>query len=208
MIKNIYYLAILIVLAACSTSSKLNTKWFNEKAPEFFSVVFETSKGEFTLKIERKNSPEAVDRFYQLVRHNYFDGNLFYRVNPGFVAQFGTNDSRVLNFWNTMKIKDEPVRQGNDKGTLSFARGGPNTRGTDLFINLSDNKRLDTLLYNDVKGFPTFGVVTGGMNVLENLYSGYADTTMENLQLMYENKKAFLELFPELDSIQKVYLKY
>lgn len=106
------------------------------------------------------------------------------------MAQFGTKDPKVLNFWSKRKIKDEPVVQGNAKGTLSFSRSGPNTRGTDLFINLSNNNR-DTLLYNNVKGFPTFGVVTSGMNVLEHLYFGYADNTKKNLQLMYEKKKAF-----------------
>ncbi len=198
-------LPFLIVITAC-TSSKFNSKWLDETAPETFSTVFETSKGDFTVAVERKLSPEAVDRFYQLVNYNYFDGNLFYRVNPGFVAQFGTKDSTALKFWSSKKVDDEPVAQGNAKSTLSFARGGPKTRSTDLFINLSDNHRLDTLLYNDVRGFPTFGKVTKGMQVLESLYSGYADTTMDKLDLMYSNEKAFLVQFSKLDTIHKAYL--
>ena len=158
------------------------------------------------MAVERELSPEAVDRFYQLVKYKYFDGNLFYRVNPGFVAQFGTKDSAALNFWSSKKVQDEPVVQGNTKGTLSFARGGPKTRSTDLFINLSDNHRLDTLLWNDVRGFPTFGKVTKGMKVLEALYSGYADTTMSKLRLMYSDEKTFLKEFPKLDTIHRAYL--
>lgn len=195
-----------ITLAACSTS-KFNSKWLKESAPETFTTIFETTQGDFEVLVERKYSPKAADRFYQLIKHRYFEGNLFYRVNPGFVAQFGTKDSLSQRFWSKNKIPDEPVLQGNDKGTLSFARGGPATRGTDLFINLSDNNRLDTLFYNDVRGFPTFGRVTKGMQVLESLYSGYADTTMDKLNLMYANEEEFLKLFPELDKINKAYLK-
>jgi len=122
------------------------------------------------------------------------------------VAQFGGHDSIIYTNWNRFKIPDEPVIQGNAKGTLSFARGGKESRGTDLFINLRDNHRLDTLNYNDVTGFPTFGKVTNGMVVLEQLYNGYADTTMSNLDLMYKDLDAFISKYPKLDTIHKVRL--
>jgi len=205
-LKKICLILILLVGIAGCTSTRFNTKWLGETAPANFTTVFETSKGQFTVAVERELSPEAVDRFYQLVKYKYFDGNLFYRVNPGFVAQFGTKDSLALNFWSSKKVADEPVMQGNAKGTLSFARGGPKTRSTDLFINLSENHRLDTLLWNKVRGFPTFGKVTKGMEVLEALYSGYADTTMGKLDLMYADEKAFLAAFPKLDTLHNAYL--
>ena len=89
---------------------------------------------------------------------------------------------------------------------MSFGRGGKETRTTDLFINLRDNSRLDTLFYIGVKGFPTFGEVVNGMQVVDSLHNGYADTTMANLDLMYEDKAAFLKKYPKLDMITKVYL--
>lgn len=196
---------VFILIIACSTS-KFKSSWTKLEAPESFTTKFETSKGVFLVKVERKLSPKAVDRFYQLVKTKYFDNILFYRVNPGFVAQFGGNDSLIYTSWNRYKIPDEPVLQGNDKGTLSFARGGKESRGTDLFINLRDNNRLDTLNYNDVTGFPTFGKVTKGMEVLEALYSGYADTTMNNLDLMYKDLDTFIKKYPKLDTIYKVEL--
>lgn len=204
--KKFALAALLMVLANCSPRL-FNKKWAKDIAPDKFLVEFETSKGTFEVEVSRNLSPKAVDRFYQLVKHHHFNNQLFYRVNPGFVAQFGSSDKKLVDFWNSIEVPDEAVVQGNEKGTLSFARGGPNTRTTDLYINLSDNYRLDTILYNDVKGFPTFGKVKKGMHVVEALYSGYADTTMDTLQLMYTDKDKFLNLFPKLDTIHKVSFK-
>lgn len=194
-----------LIIMGCSTS-KFKSNWTKTIAPETFTTKFETSKGDFEVKVERKLSPKAVDRFYQLVKTRYFEHILFYRVNPGFVAQFGGHDSVVYNAWNRYKIPDEPVLKGNAKGTLSFARGGKESRGTDLFINLRNNHRLDTLNYNDVTGFPTFGKVTSGMAVLEALYDEYSDTTMSNLDLMYKDLDTFIKKYPKLDTIYSVEL--
>ncbi len=203
-LKNTIIVFVLLMLFLGCSTSKFKSSWAKPIAPETFTTKFETSKGDFVVKIERKLSPKAVDRFYQLVKTSYFDNILFYRVNPGFVAQFGGNDSVIYTNWNRYKIPDEPVLQGNNKGTLSFARDGKDSRGTDLFINLKDNNRLDTLHYNDVTGFPTFGKVTQGMEVLEALYSGYADTTMNDFDLMLKNLNAFIKKYPKLDTIYKV----
>lgn len=201
--RILYTLFSFAIVLGCSTS-KFKSSWTKPIAPETFTTKFETSKGDFEIMVERKLSPKAVDRYYQLVKTSYFDNILFYRVNPGFVAQFGGHDSLIYTSWNHYKIPDEPVLQGNDKGTLSFARGGKESRGTDLFINLKDNNRLDTLHYNNVTGFPAFGKVTSGMEVLEALYSGYADTTMGNLEVMYKDLDAFIKKYPRLDTIYKV----
>lgn len=202
------YLIGIVALIIISCAPKIfSKKWTTAIAPSNFTVHFETSKGNFDISITRNLSPKAADRFYQLVKHRYFDNQLFYRVNPGFVAQFGSTDSIQYNHWNSIKVPDEKVIQGNSRGTISFARGGPRTRTTDLYINLSDNHRLDTINYNNVKGFPSFGKVINGMEVVENLYSGYADTTIDTLDLMYADKNAFLKLFPKLDTIHKVYVK-
>ncbi len=201
--KKISFLIFSVLTLSCS-SSKFKSSWTRATAPETFLTRFETSQGNFEVQVERKLSPKAVDRFYQLVKTKYFDNILFYRVNPGFVAQFGGNDSVIYNGWNRYKIPDEPVLQGNAKGTLSFARGGKESRGTDLFINLRDNHRLDTLNYNGVTGFPTFGKVISGMDVLEALYDDYADSTMTNLDLMYNDLDTFIKKYPKLDTIYRV----
>ena len=203
--RKIIIALFIISFIGCSPAI-FKASWTKEIAPETFTTRFETTKGSFDIKVTRRFSPKAVDRFYQLVKHRYFDDGIFYRVNPGFVAQFGSSDSTKYNRWNSIKVPDEKVLQGNQRGTLSFGRGGKETRTTDLFINLRDNSRLDTLFYNGVKGFPTFGEVVNGMQVVDSLHNGYADTTMANLDLMYEDKAAFLKKYPKLDMITKVYL--
>ncbi len=199
-------LACLVLLLIGCSPTIFKSKWAKEIAPETFVTRFETSKGDFDIEVTRRLSPKAADRFYQLVKHRYFDDVLFYRVNPGFVAQFGSSDSTAYTNWSSIKLPDEKVVQSNDRGTLSFARGGKNTRGTDLFINLRDNSRLDTLYYNEVRGFPSFGKVISGMDVVDALYSGYSDTTMQHSDLMYTNRTGFLKKFPKLDLIEKVNL--
>lgn len=180
--------------------------WTEEEAPEKFNVRFETSKGTIDFAVQRSWSPEAADRFYQLVRHNYFEGSVFYRVIPEFVAQFGSGDSVANSKWAKYRLKDEPVVLGNRMGTISFARSGPNTRGGDLFINLMDNPRLDTLTHQNVVGFPAFGKVTVGIDVVKKIYSGYTEAPAKKLDLLYSEKAQFFEEFPKLDTIKKAYL--
>lgn len=202
------YIALLTVLVfiGCS-SSQFQTSWLQEKAPESFVARFVTSKGDFDIAITRENSPNAVDRFYQQLRHRFYDTTLFYRVVPNFVVQFGHMDStKTIATWDRFKVEDEVVKSSNLKGTLSYARSGPNSRGNHLFINLKDNQRLDTIYYNKVKGFPSFGKVIRGMEVVEKLYSGYGNETMKVYDSLATNKKVFLGKFPKLDSIHKVYI--
>ena len=203
--KRISISLLLVLFISCSPVL-FKSKWTKESAPETFVTRFETSKGNFDIEVTRKLSPKAADRFYQLVKHHYFDSVLFYRVNPGFVAQFGSSDSTAYTNWKSFKIPDEEVLQGNTRGTLSFARGGKNTRGTDLFINLDDNSRLDTLFYSEVRGFPSFGKVIKGMDVVDALYAGYSDTTMQDSELMYTSRIDFMKKFPKLDFIKNTSL--
>ncbi len=195
-----------IVCVSCAPKT-FKSKWIKEKVPEKFTARFETTKGIFDIEIERKWSPLAAGRMYQLVKHHYFDSAIFYRVVPGFVAQFGGSDSIKNKAWAKYIVPDEPVLLSNKKGTLSFARSGKDSRSTDLYINLADNLRLDTFDYSGVKGFPAFGVVTKGINVVESLYSGYSGKTMDKLDSMYIDRTKFLRMFPELDEITKAYIR-
>lgn len=194
-----------IILFSC-TKSLFQSKWTTEKSPAGFVARFETSKGSFDVEVSRKWSPAAVDRFYQLVKHGFFDKALFYRVVPNFVVQFGSSDSSIVSQWSKFKVADEKVFYSNKKGTISFARAGKDTRGTELFINLKDNPRLDTMVYEGVEGFPAFGDVVSGMEVVEALYSGYGDNTMAQLDSMYKSRAKFLDSFPKLDSIIKAFI--
>lgn len=141
--------------------------------PDSFRVRFVTSRGLFEVMAHREWAPKGVDRFHYLVKHGYYDGVSFYRVIPGFVAQFGISPSPDSNAaWASRPMVDEPVSYTNARGTIAFARDGPNTRTVQLFINLRDNRRLDTL---GKIGFPPIAVITSGMGVVDSLYSGYGE---------------------------------
>lgn len=203
--KNTIIVLLVLVLTSC-TKAVFKSSWIQEKAPENFVARIETSKGSFDIAIERAASPFAADRFYQLVNHQLLDSVLVYRVVPKFVVQFGITDSLKTNPWKKFKVLDEKVVKSNLKGRLSFARSVKDSRDFDLFINLENNTRLDTVNYEKVVGFPAFGEVTKGMEVVENFYSGYGNETMDKYDSLASNRKQFLKMFPKLDVIHKVYI--
>jgi peptidyl-prolyl cis-trans isomerase A (cyclophilin A) len=172
-------------------------------APAVFKVKFETSKGEFVVQVNKEWAPAGADRFYQLVQSNFFDNARFFRVISGFMAQFGISpDPKVAALWQTQTIPDDPPKQSNTKGRITFATAGPNTRTTQLFINLVDNVRLDA------SGFSPFGEVISGMDVVQSLYSGYGEGAPGGngpaQDLIQTQGNAYLEKdFPRLDFIKK-----
>ena len=138
--------------------------------PDSFSVHVITSKGAFDLIVRRAWSPKGADRLYYLVSNGYYDGIRFFRVLDGFMAQFGAaGDPEIAKVWEPLRIKDDPVRQSNTRGRLTFATGGPDTRTTQLFINFGNNGQLDQ------SGFSPIGEVKAGMNVVDSLYNGYGE---------------------------------
>jgi peptidyl-prolyl cis-trans isomerase A (cyclophilin A) len=140
------------------------------KAPATYEVKFLTTKGDFTIKVTRDWSPLGADRFYNLARHHFYDNASFFRVLKGFVVQWGISAyPPVTAAWEHAPIKDDPVKQSNLRGYVTYAMGGPNTRTTQVFINLVDNQRLDGM------GFAPIGQVTQGMDVVESLYSSYGE---------------------------------
>jgi len=197
-------LFLLIIVFGCKEQD-FNPQWTVEQAPPKFSARFETTKGDFDIEVTRNLSPKAADRLYQLIKHGYFDNGIFYRVVPGFVAQFGNTDTLMMNQWRKVRIPDEPVRQSNTRGTISFASSGKDSRDLELFINLKDNATLDTININGVKGFPSFAKVTKGMETVDHLYSGYGEQTMNDANL-YLNRPVFYQAFPKLDLIRKASL--
>jgi peptidyl-prolyl cis-trans isomerase A (cyclophilin A) len=175
------------------------------KAPETFEVKFVTTRGDFTLTVTRAWAPIGADRFYNLAKHHFYDGASFFRVLTNFMAQFGVSAyPPVSAAWGNANLKDDPVTQSNLRGYITFASGGPehpNTRTTQVFINLVDNKRLDAM------GFSPFGQVTDGMSVLDALYKDYGEGAPSgggpDQEQIEKQGKAYLEKgWPKLDSIK------
>jgi len=167
-----------------------------KQAPAAFMARFDTNKGAFVIAVERKLSPHGADRFYNLVRNGYFDGNKFFRVLPGFIVQWGMNGDPAINkIWSESRILDDPVQISNKKGTITFAKpGSPNARSTHLFINYADNNNLDG------QGFAPFGHVSEGMEVVEAINSEYKQAP--NQGMIFEGGNAYLnEHYPNLDTI-------
>lgn len=171
-------------------------------APDSFLVAFETTKGRFDVKAHRRWAPAGTDRFYELVHRRFYDSVYFHRVVKGFVAQFGMNpDSAVSAAWGGRRLVDEPVREGNKRGRLAFARGGPNTRTTQLYVNIGENVRLDTA---NTYGFPAFAEVVNGMAVVDSLNSEYgsAPNAAGDSIRRYGLNAYFRRAFPKLDMIK------
>jgi peptidyl-prolyl cis-trans isomerase A (cyclophilin A) len=166
-------------------------------------VKFDTSRGEFTITITRAWAPLGADRFYTLVKHHYFDNAHFFRVLPNFVAQFGISAyPPVTAAWEKATIKDDPHSQSNKKGTITFATAGPNTRTTQLFINLKDNSALDS------QGFTPFGAVDAdGMKVVNMLYDQYGDSAGMDQEAITKGGKKYIDTkWPRLDIIKSATL--
>ena len=170
-----------------------------DAAPAQFKVRFETSKGPIVVELHRDWSPNGVDRIYQLVNEGYYDNVRFFRVVPGFVVQFGMHGDPATNSkWVAQPLIDDPVKQSNKRGTVTFAKTGmPNSRTTQLFINLADNAMLDP------QGFAPIGEIVEGMSVIERFYSGYADQPTGRQGEIAAEGNAFLNrTFPKLDFVK------
>ena len=197
-----------VFLALCVTphvaAQPLPDEEITTPAPDSFLVVFETSKGRFDVMAHRAWSPLAADRFYHLVRLGFYDEVSIFRVVSGFVAQFGIHNDREVNrAWKPLGIGDEPVVKPNNRGTVSFARGGPKTRTTQIFINLKDNVPLDTMPVRGVTGYPPFGEIVAGMEVVDSLYAQYGNAPSMRQDSINARGRAFLDrVFPGLDHVK------
>ena len=146
---------------------------WSEAAPDTFLARFETSAGDFVIEVVRAWAPIGADRFYNLVRHGYYDDSRFHRTVPDFIVQWGlAGDPEVTAAWIGETIPDDDaVVASNVRGTIAFAFTEPHTRTTQVYINLVDNSRLDA------QGFPPFGRVVEGMEVVDRIYSGYGENS-------------------------------
>jgi peptidyl-prolyl cis-trans isomerase A (cyclophilin A) len=188
-------LLLVLVVAACRKPAP------KVVVPEVFRVKFETSQGDFVVEARREWAPHGVDRFHELVRMRYFDQGRFFRVLPGFIAQFGVHRNMDVHAtWSKFFIVDDPPRLKNLRGTLAFAQSGPSTRATEIFINLADNAALDA------DHMVPFAKIVQGMEVADRFYSGYGEMRpegklMDRGRVEAETNEYLVQRFPKLDYI-------
>jgi homoserine O-acetyltransferase len=175
-----------------------------EAAPDSFDVAFETSQGNFRVRVHRAWAPLGADRFHALVQRRFFDDQRFFRVRAGFIAQFGLHsEPRVIAAWKRVTMPDDSARVTNRRGTLAYAFTTANTRSTQIFINLADNTRLDA------EGFAPFGEIVRGAGVIDRLYAGYDETAGGGMRagkqsaIEREGNTHLKRDFPKLDYIRR-----
>lgn len=175
-------------------------------APAAYKVKMATTKGDFVIEVRREWAPLAADRFYNLVKLGYFSDTAFFRVVKGFMVQFGIHgDPKLNDAWRDARIKDDPTgKQSNTRGMVTFAMGGPNTRTTQIFINYSDNSRLDSM------DFPPFGKVTD-MKVVDAIEGFYGEGAPQGRgpaqgRIQGEGNTYLKADFPKLDYLKSATL--
>lgn len=177
--------------------------FWRQQAPPVYRVVVATSRGAFTIEAHRDWAPHGADRFYNLVRAGFYDDSRFFRVVPGYIAQFGiAGDPKVARVWRNRTIPADPEHGSNTRGTVAFAMIAPDARTTQVYINLGDNRQRI-----DGQGFAIFGEVVSGMDVVDRLYSGYGETSGGGMRAgrqdkLFERGNAYLDAaFPKLDRL-------
>jgi peptidyl-prolyl cis-trans isomerase A (cyclophilin A) len=194
--------ALLLCAAGCSRAPE------KVVVPDVFRVKFYTSQGDFVVEANRAWAPRGVDRFHELVAMRYFDEGRFFRVVPGFIAQFGVHkDYDVHGTWRNLVILDDPPKEKNLRGTLAFAQSGPNTRAVEIFINYVDNPMLDE------GNFVPFAKVVEGMDVVDKFYSGYGEMRPTGKFIdpgaVEDGANAYIvPHFPKMDYIKKALFEH
>ena len=189
-----------LALTGCGGSEPPATA---KPVPDSYRVKFETSRGTFVVEVTKAWAPEGAERFYRLVEKRFYDDARFFRVVRNFVVQFGINgDPAVEARWRNLTMRDDPVKQSNKRGTITFATSGPNSRTTQVFINLKDNTRLDST------GFAPFGEVAEGMDNVDHFYGSYGDAPPRgegpDQSLIETQGNTYLAAqFPRLDYIRR-----
>ena len=168
----------------------------DEKAPETFKVKFDSSVGPFVVEVHRAWAPNAADHFYTLVKNGFYDEARFFRVVPNFMVQFGINADPAVQTKYRGTIKDDPVKESNKKGYVTFAQtSAPNSRSTQIFINFKDNAFLDS------QRFAPFGQVTSGMDNVEKITAQYGEKPNQG-SIQSEGNKYLNAQFPKLDYVK------
>ena len=204
MIRSIVGLALAlatpVVALAQEADSKAKLKTpaaLTEQAPATYKAAFDTSAGKFVITVTRAWAPKGADRFYNLVKNGFFDDCRFFRVVPNFMVQFGINgDPAIQSSWANANITDDPGKQSNKKGYVTFATRGKDTRTTQVFINFKDNAFLDA------QGFSPFGEVTTGYDIVEKITDQYGEKPNQG-SIQSQGNVYLKAQFPKLDYVKK-----
>ena len=193
------------LVSACSSGGPLwdpSPELLSAQAPDSFVVEMVTSEGVMEITMIREWSPAGVDRIYTLMANDFYAGARIYRVEPGFVVQWGFSGNPALDsVWRDETLPDEPVVSSNLRGVVSYARGGPETRSFTLFANLTDNLRLDSLAGRGVVGYPPIGRITRGEAVMDGFYAAYRPEPPRQDSIARFGNDYLRRHFPQLDSI-------
>jgi peptidyl-prolyl cis-trans isomerase A (cyclophilin A) len=207
--RSLVTLASALLLAATAapalaqSPNLANPAALREQAPPVYKAKFDTSKGAFVIEVHRDWAPNGADRFYNLIKNGFYDNVRFFRVISGFMVQFGiSGDPKVSAPWREARIKDDPVKQSNRRGYITYAMAGPNTRTSQVFINFGDNTSLDN------QGFSPFGRVVSGMNVVDALNAEYGEGAPNGRgpdqgRIQTEGNAYLMRSFGKLDYVKK-----
>ena len=193
-----------MALAQADAAKLKNPSALTEKAPDTYKAKFDTTKGAFVITVHRAWAPLGADRFFNLVKSGFYDECRFFRVLDGFMAQIGMNgDPAVQRAWQPARLQDDPVKESNKRGYVTFAHAGPNSRTTQFFINFGDNGGS-----LDKQGFPPIGQVTTGMDIVDKLYSGYGEGAPRGQgpsqgTIASDGNTYLSKQFPKLDYVKK-----
>jgi peptidyl-prolyl cis-trans isomerase A (cyclophilin A) len=192
-----------LAVPAFAQSKLSNPAALREQAPPVYKAKFDTSKGAFVVEVHRDWAPNGADRFYNLVKNGFYDNVRFFRVISGFMVQFGiSGDPKISAPWREARIPDDPVKQSNKRGMITYAMAGPNTRTSQVFINFADNANLDN------SGFAPFGRIVSGMDVVDKLNAEYGEGAPrgrgpEQGRLQMEGNAYLAKEFSRMDYVKK-----
>lgn len=161
-----------------------------------YSVRFETTAGDFVVLVHRDWAPQGAQRFHELVKSGFYDECRFFRVVSGFMVQFGINGNPATQQSWENRLRDDPVKESNRRGYITFATSGPNSRTTQVFINFVDNAFLDS------QGFSPFGEVIEGMDNVDKINAEYGESPDQG-QINAAGNSYLNSQFPKLDYIKK-----
>jgi peptidyl-prolyl cis-trans isomerase A (cyclophilin A) len=206
--RKLFLIAAAVYVAGCGSPEKpaeapKKAAKRDGPMPGVYKVRFETTKGNFVVEVHKEWAPKGAERFWKLLNMRFFNDTRFFRVRPNFIVQFGlSGDPQTNSLLNAMPIEDDPVKQKNQKGMISFAQAGKNTRRTQVFINMKDNRSLDT------DGFAPFGKIVEGMETVEHLYAGYGEWSPPGsgpsaARIQTQGNDYLDSQFPRLDKIKK-----
>jgi peptidyl-prolyl cis-trans isomerase A (cyclophilin A) len=196
-------LAVATLAVPASAQNLSNPAALREQAPPVYKAKFDTTKGAFVIEVQRDWAPNGADRFYNLVKNGFYDNVRFFRVISGFMVQFGIHgDPKVSAPWREAQLKDDPVKQSNKRGYITYAMAGPNTRTSQVFINFGDNASLDS------QGFSPFGRVVTGMEVVDKLNAEYGEGAPrgrgpDQSRMQMEGNAYLTKDFGRLDYVKK-----